>query len=68
MSVGAAHMFPHFLTPELTQLSFQSHQLHFSHASAEVTGEKKRKNEKKVRLNRVSNSQPHGSVSTLTGQ
>ena len=31
---------PGFLTPELTQLSFQSHQLLFSYASAEVRGEK----------------------------
>ena len=31
--------FPGFPTPELTQLSSQSHQLLFSHASAEVRGE-----------------------------
>ena len=31
-------MFPGFLTPVLTQLSFQSHRLLFSHASAEVRG------------------------------
>ena len=39
MAVGDAHVFPAFLTPVLTQLSFQSHQLLFSHASAEVRGE-----------------------------
>ena len=39
MVVGDAHVFPGFLTPVLTQLSFQSHQLLFSHASAEVRGE-----------------------------
>ena len=39
LGVGDAHVFPGFLTPELTQLSFQSHQLLFSHASAEVRGE-----------------------------
>ena len=39
MVVGDAHVFPGFLTPVLTQLSFQSHRLLFSHASAEVRGE-----------------------------
>ena len=39
MAVGDAHVFPGFLTPVLTQLSFQSHRLYFSHASAEVRGE-----------------------------
>ena len=33
------YMFPGFLTPVLTQLSFQSHKL-FLHASAEVKDEK----------------------------
>ena len=39
MAVGDARVFPGFLTPVLTQLSFQSHRLLFSHASAEVQGE-----------------------------
>ena len=39
MAVGDAHVFPGFLTPVLTQISFQSHRLLFSHASAEVSGE-----------------------------
>ena len=39
MAVGDAHVFPGFLTPVLTQFSFQSHRLLFSHASAEVRGE-----------------------------
>ena len=39
MAVGDAHVFTGFLTPVLTQLSFQSHQLLFSHTSAEVRGE-----------------------------
>ena len=39
MAVSDAHVFPGFLTPVLTQLSFQSHQLLCSHASAEVRGE-----------------------------
>ena len=36
---SVTHVFPGFLTPAVTQLSFQSHQLPFSHASAEVRGE-----------------------------
>ena len=36
IAVGDAHVFPGFLKPVLTQLSFQSHRLLFSHASAEV--------------------------------
>ena len=39
MVVGDAHVFPGFLTPILTQLSFQSNRLLFSHVSAEVRGE-----------------------------
>ena len=58
MAVGDAHVFLGFLTPVITQLSFQSHRLLFSHASAEVKGEKF--DGKKVRLNRVSNSQAPG--------
>ena len=38
MAVGDAHVFPSFLAPALTQVSFQSHRLLFSHAS-EVRGE-----------------------------
>ena len=65
MAVGDAHVFPGFLTPVLTQLSFQSRHLLFSHASAEVRGEKFAG--QKVRLNRGSNSQPPGHESdTLT--
>ena len=60
MAVGDLRLFPGFLTPVLTQLSFQSHRLFISHAS-EVRGKKK------VRLNRVSNSQQPGHKSdTLT--
>ena len=39
MAVGDARVFPGFLTPVLTQISFQSHRLLFSHASAEVRSE-----------------------------
>ena len=35
MSVGDAYVLPDFLTPDLTQLSFQNHRLLFSHASEE---------------------------------
>ena len=44
MAVSDAHVFPGFLTSVLTQLSFQSHRLLFSHASdvrTENTSEKK---------------------------
>ena len=40
MAVGDTHVCPAFLTSVLTQLSFQSHRLLFSHASAEVRGER----------------------------
>ena len=36
MVVGDAHVFPGFLTLVLTQISFQSNRLLFSHALAEV--------------------------------
>ena len=39
MAIGDAHVFHGFPTPVLTQLSFRSHQLLFSHALAEVRGE-----------------------------
>ena len=58
MAVGDAYAFPCFLQSVLTQLSFQSNRLLFSHASPEVRGENTAG--KKVRLNRVSNSQPPG--------
>ena len=43
MAVGDAHVFPGFLTPVLTQISFESHQLLFSHVSAEVGAKIRRK-------------------------
>ena len=55
MAVGDTHVFLGFLTSVVTQLSFQSHRLLFSHAP-EVRGENTP--EKKIRLNRVSNLQP----------
>ena len=65
MAVADVHVFPGFLTPVLTQLSFQSHRLLFSHAFSR--GERRKYAGKKVRLNRVSNSQPPGHKSdTLT--
>ena len=39
MAVGDAYVFPSYFTPGLTEFSFQSHRLLFSHASAEVRGE-----------------------------
>ena len=39
MAVGDAHVIPGFLMPALTQLSFQSHQLLFSHASVVLRGQ-----------------------------
>ena len=58
MAVVDAYVFAGFLTPILTQFSFQSYRLHFSRSSAEVRSEKNR---------RKSNSQPPGNTSdTLT--
>ena len=39
VEVGDAYVFPGILTPLLTQPSFQSHRLPFSHTSVEVGGE-----------------------------
>ena len=39
MAVSDEHVVPCFLTRVRTQLSFQSHRLLFSHASAEIRGE-----------------------------
>ena len=39
MAVGDARAFPGFLTPALTQLSFKSHRLLYTHALAEVRGQ-----------------------------
>ena len=64
MSVGDAHVFLGFLMPILTQFSFQSHQLFFSHAS-EVRGKNYAGKKKKACLNRVSNSQPPGHESDM---
>ena len=41
MVVSDVHVFPGFLTPVLTHISFQSYQLLFSHAAAEVKNENK---------------------------
>ena len=56
MVVGDSHAFPSFLTPALTQLSFQSHRLFFSRFS----GGREKNAGKKVCLNRISDSQPPG--------
>ena len=39
MVVDYAHVFPGFLAPVQTQISFQNHRVLFSHASAELRGE-----------------------------
>ena len=44
IAVGDTRVFPGFLTPVLTQLSFQSNRLLFSQASTEVRGENKHEN------------------------
>ena len=49
MAVGDGHVFPGFLTPVLTLLSFQSHRLLFSHAFSR--GERRKYAGKKARLN-----------------
>ena len=56
------NVFPDFLTPVLTQLSFQSHRLLFSHDLAEVKGENTP--ERKFGT-RVSNSQQPGHESDI---
>ena len=60
MAVGDARLFPEFLTLVLTQISFQSHRLLLSHASAEVIGENTP--ERKLASNR-SRTQNHKVVS-----
>ena len=58
------HMFPGFLSPVLTQLSFQSHRLFFLEC---FRGERRKYPGKKIHFNRVSNSKPPGHKSdTLT--
>ena len=63
MAVGGTHVFPGFLTPALTQISFQSHKLLSSHASAEMRGETDP--ERKFRRKWVLNSQPLGHESNM---
>ena len=61
MAVGDAQVFPGFLTPVLTQISFHRHYLLFSYASAEKRGE----NTHERNFNGVSNSQPPGHESDM---
>ena len=53
MAVGDPHVFPGFLTPVLTRVSFQSHRLFFSHASAEMRGEDRTHNHQVISLTRL---------------
>ena len=65
MAVGDTYVFPGFLTPVLTLLSFQSHRLLSSHEFSK--SERHTYARKKVCLNWVSNSQPPDQESeTLT--
>ena len=65
MAVGDAHVFPDFLTPVLTQLFFPKPPTAF--LTCFCRGERRKYAEKKVRLNRESNSQTLGHESdTLT--
>ena len=73
MAVSEAHVFPGFLTPSLTQLSFQSQQLLLSHGSAEVKGENKPERKfstgDKAKKSQLSNSQQPGhKYDTLTNE
>ena len=58
MAVGDAHVFSGFLTPVLTQLFFPKPPTTFLKCFSR--GERRKYAEKKVRLNRGSNSQPPG--------
>ena len=58
MAVGDAHVFPGFLTPVLTQLSFPKPLTTF--LTCFSTGERRKYDGKKVCLNRGTNSQPPG--------
>ena len=60
MVVGDTHVFPGFLTPVLTQLSF--HQLLFSHASAEVRDE----NTRERKIASIGSRTHHHQVMSLT--
>ena len=65
MAVGNTLVFPGFLTPVLTQLSFPN--LPTTFLTCFCRGERRKYAGKKVRLNRGSNSQPPGRESdTLT--
>ena len=65
MAVDDAHVFPGFLTTVLTQLFFPKPPTTFLTCFSK--GERRKYAVKKVRLNRVSNSQPTGRESdTLT--
>ena len=65
MAVGEAYVFPAFLTPVLTQLSFPKPPTTF--LTCFCRGERRKYAGKKSRLNRGSNSQPPGhEFDTLT--
>ena len=63
MAVGGAHVFPGFLTPELTQLFFPKPPTTF--LTCFCRGERRKYAGKKSRLNRGSNLQPPGHKSDM---
>ena len=67
MAVSDAPVFPGFLTPVLTQLSFQIHQLLFSNTSGEVRSKKNARKNVRLNLHRTHNllvmSPAHSSLS-----
>ena len=63
MAVGDTHVFPGFLTPVLTQISFQSPSTTFFTCFSR--GERRKYAGKTFRLNRVLNSQPPGHESDM---
>ena len=56
MAVGDAYVFPSFLTPVLTQISFQSHRLLFSHTSAAKVEKRYGKNGAKGETGRITSN------------
>ena len=67
MAVGDTYVFPGFLSPVLTQLSFKNHQLLFSHASAEVRGENMRERKSASTGYRIHNHQIMSSTHSPQG-
>ena len=67
MAVGDAHVFPVFLTPVLTQISFRSRRLLFSEVRGENTAEKKLASSVYPTLNHQGMSQTRSPLSHTCG-